>query len=121
MSTPAVIPRTAAATAAAAAARRQARELERSIGSSTPSLVDLLTLPEHEEIRVAAGRIRVERLLQFVPGFGESTVRMICNRAGLVASVRLNALSQGRREALARQVERYDLTTYRGRGPRRPR
>jgi hypothetical protein len=108
-------------TAAASAARSRAADVRRRVTTRSVDVEALLVAldPEFEELRTAAAKVRVERLLRFVPGIGDAAVRVICLRSGVPETARLGALSPARRAALAEHLLTFDVRAYSGNGPAR--
>ena len=90
----------AAALEKAAAARRARAELKVRLKTSGTSLVDVLQSGETDE---AIGKMKVEALLEALPGVGKVRAQRIMERLEISPSRRVRGLGAKQREALARE------------------
>ena len=90
----------AAALEKAAAARRARAELKVRLKTSGTSLVDVLQSGENDE---AIGKMKVEALLEAMPGVGKVRAPRIMERLEISPSRRVRGLGAKQREALARE------------------
>ena len=90
----------AAALEKAAAARRARAELKVRLKTSGTSLVDVLQSGENDE---AIGKMKVEALLEALPGVGKVRAQRIMERLEISPSRRVRGLGAKQREALARE------------------
>jgi hypothetical protein len=90
----------AAALAKAAAARRARAELKVQLKSSGTSLADVLRSGESDE---AIGKMKVEALLEALPGVGKVRAQRIMERLEISPSRRVRGLGAKQREALQRE------------------
>ena len=84
----------------AAAARRARAELKVRLKSSGASLADVLASGESDE---AIGKMRVEALLESMPGVGKVRAQRIMERLEISPSRRVRGLGVKQREALQRE------------------
>jgi hypothetical protein len=90
----------AAALEKAAAARRARAELKVRLKTNGASLVDVLQSGETDE---AIGKMKVEALLEALPGVGKVRAQRIMERLEISPSRRVRGLGAKQREALARE------------------
>ena len=90
----------AAALEKAAAARKARAELKVRLKTSGTSLVDVLQSGETDE---AIGKMKVEALLEALPGVGKVRAQRIMERLEISPSRRVRGLGAKQREALARE------------------
>ena len=90
----------AAALEKAAAARRARAELKVRLKTSGTSLVDVLQSGDNDE---AIGKMKVEALLEALPGVGKVRAQRIMERLEISPSRRVRGLGAKQREALARE------------------
>ena len=90
----------AAALEKAAAARRARAELKVRLKTSGTSLVDVLQSGDNDE---AIGKMKVEALLEAMPGVGKVRAQRIMERLEISPSRRVRGLGAKQREALARE------------------
>ena len=90
----------AAALEKAAAARRARAELKVRLKTSGTSLVDVLRSGDNDE---AIGKMKVEALLEALPGVGKVRAQRIMERLEISPSRRVRGLGAKQREALARE------------------
>jgi hypothetical protein len=90
----------AAALEKAAAARRARADLKVRLKTSGTSLVDVLQSGETDE---AIGKMKVEALLEALPGVGKVRAQRIMERLEISPSRRVRGLGAKQREALARE------------------
>jgi DNA uptake protein ComE-like DNA-binding protein len=90
----------AAALEKAAAARRARADLKVRLKTSGTSLVDVLQSGETDE---AIGKMKVEALLEAMPGVGKVRAQRIMERLEISPSRRVRGLGAKQREALARE------------------
>ena len=90
----------AAALEKAAAARRARAALKVRLKSSGTSLVDVLRSGETDE---AIGKMKVEALLEAMPGVGKVRAQRIMERLEISPSRRVRGLGAKQRDALARE------------------
>ena len=90
----------AAALEKAAAARRARAELKLRLKTNGASLVEVLQSGETDE---AIGKMKVEALLEALPGVGKVRAQRILERLEISPSRRVRGLGAKQREALARE------------------
>ena len=90
----------AAALEKAAAARRARADLKVRLKSSGTSLADVLVSGETDE---AIGKMKVEALLEALPGVGKVRAQRIMERLEISPSRRVRGLGTKQREALQRE------------------
>jgi hypothetical protein len=90
----------AAALEKAAAARRARADLKVRLKSSGASLADVLASGETDE---AIGKMKVEALLEALPGVGKVRAQRIMERLEISPSRRVRGLGTKQREALQRE------------------
>ena len=90
----------AAALEKAAAARRARAELKLRLKTNGASLVEVLQSGETDE---AIGKMKVEALLEALPGVGKVRAQRIMERLEISPSRRVRGLGAKQREALARE------------------
>jgi DNA uptake protein ComE-like DNA-binding protein len=90
----------AAALEKAAAARRARADLKVRLKTNGASLVDVLQSGETDE---AIGKMKVEALLEALPGVGKVRAQRIMERLEISPSRRVRGLGAKQREALARE------------------
>lgn len=83
--------------------RSRRAALKRLIGDGEVDVVQLLEgeLPGHEE---TALQMKIEQLLEAVPGVGSVTSGELCKRAEIAPDARLSALTIARRRLLADEL-----------------
>ena len=84
----------------AAAARRSRADLKVRLKSSGTSLAEVLASGENDE---AIGKMRVEALLEAMPGVGKVRAQRIMERLEISPSRRVRGLGSKQREALQRE------------------
>ena len=101
MSLPPLTPeQRAAALEKAAAARRTRAELKERLKRSGTSLADVLQAGQTDE---AIGKMKVEALLEALPGVGKVRAQRIMERLEISPSRRVRGLGAKQREALQRE------------------
>ena len=90
----------AAALEKAAAARTARAELKLKLKSSGTSLTDVLAAGETDE---AIGKMKVEALLEAMPGVGKVRAQRIMERLEISPSRRVRGLGAKQRDALAKE------------------
>ncbi|MCA1720726.1 MAG: hypothetical protein LC779_06350 [Actinobacteria bacterium] len=90
----------AAALEKAAAARRARADLKVRLKSSGTSLTDVLVSGDTDD---AIGKMRVEALLEALPGVGKVRAQRIMERLEISPSRRVRGLGSKQREALQRE------------------
>ena len=90
----------AAALEKAAAARRARAELKVRLKSNGASLTEVLEAGETDE---AIGKMKVEALLEAMPGVGKVRAQRIMERLEISPSRRVRGLGAKQREALSRE------------------
>ena len=90
----------AAALEKAAAARRARADLKVRLKSSGASLTEVLAAGQTDE---AIGKMKVEALLEAMPGVGKVRAQRIMERLEISPSRRVRGLGAKQREALARE------------------
>jgi DNA uptake protein ComE-like DNA-binding protein len=90
----------AAALEKAAAARKARAELKLKLKSSGTSLTDVLAAGQTDE---AIGKMKVEALLEAMPGVGKVRAQRIMERLEISPSRRVRGLGAKQRDALARE------------------
>jgi hypothetical protein len=90
----------AAALEKAAAARRARAELKLQLKSSGTSLTEVLAAGQADE---AIGKMKVEALLEAMPGVGKVRAQRIMERLEISPSRRVRGLGAKQREALSRE------------------
>jgi hypothetical protein len=101
MSIPVLTPeQRAASLARAAEVRRERAEVKNRLKAGTVTLPDILTRGADDDV---IGKIRVESLLQSVPGVGKVRAGQIMERLGIDPSRRVRGLGVNQRSALERE------------------
>ena len=90
----------AAALEKAAAARKARAELKLKLKSSGTSLTEVLAAGQTDE---AIGKMKVEALLEAMPGVGKVRAQRIMERLEISPSRRVRGLGAKQREALSRE------------------
>ena len=90
----------AAALEKAAAARRARADLKARLKANGTSLADVLTSVDRDE---AIGKMKVEALLEALPGVGKVRAQRIMERLEISPSRRVRGLGAKQREALQRE------------------
>jgi DNA uptake protein ComE-like DNA-binding protein len=90
----------AAALEKAAAARKARAELKLKLKSSGTSLTDVLVAGQTDE---AIGKMKVEALLEAMPGVGKVRAQRIMERLEISPSRRVRGLGAKQRDALAKE------------------
>ena len=90
----------AAALEKAAAARRARADLKVRLKSSGASLTEVLTAGQTDE---AIGKMKVEALLEAMPGVGKVRAQRIMERLEISPSRRVRGLGAKQRDALAKE------------------
>ena len=90
----------AAALEKAAAARRARAELKQRLKSSGTSLIEVLAAGDTDE---AIGKMKVEALLEAMPGVGKVRAQRIMERLEISPSRRVRGLGAKQRDALAKE------------------